>query len=108
MGTHACSRPSPTSAQQAPFASVYNPLQSPGMETQRRHSPSSVPSQVRVGPEQLKRAAQVCPKSPVEVEVPGLKVLHVQFNSPLQLYSQSNILDSLQGQISSVSPDFPR
>ncbi|EOB04148.1 PDZ and LIM domain protein 1, partial [Anas platyrhynchos] len=64
-------------------------------------------SQVRVGPEQLKHAAQVCPKSPVEVEVPGLKVLHVQFNSPLQLYSQSNILDSLQGQISSVSPDFP-
>eukprot|EP00075_Anas_platyrhynchos_P027450 XP_027316703.1 PDZ and LIM domain protein 1 isoform X2 [Anas platyrhynchos] len=98
------SRPSPTSAQQAPFATVYNPLQSPGMEQQRRHSPSS---QVRVGPEQLKHAAQVCPKSPVEVEVPGLKVLHVQFNSPLQLYSQSNILDSLQGQISSVSPDFP-
>ncbi|KFU91973.1 PDZ and LIM domain protein 1, partial [Chaetura pelagica] len=46
-------------------------------------------------------------KLPVEVEVPGLKVLHVQFNSPLQLYSQSNIMDSLQGQISSVSPDFP-
>lgn len=105
MGTHACSRPSLTSAQQAPFATVYNPLQSPGTEPQRRHSPSS---QVRVGPEQLKHAAQVCPKSPVEVEVPGLKVLHVQFNSPLQLYSQSNILDSLQGQISSVSPDFPR
>ncbi|KFP51861.1 PDZ and LIM domain protein 1, partial [Cathartes aura] len=62
---------------------------------------------IRVGPEQLKRAAQVCPNSPVEVEVPGLKVLHVQFNSPLQLYSQSNIMDSLQGQISSVSPDFP-
>ncbi|KFQ76099.1 PDZ and LIM domain protein 1, partial [Phaethon lepturus] len=69
---------------------------------------SSVPSQVRVGPEQLKRTARVCPNSPVEVEVPGLKVLHVQFNSPLQLYSQSNIMDSLQGQISSVSPDFPR
>ncbi|KFQ49877.1 PDZ and LIM domain protein 1, partial [Nestor notabilis] len=68
----------------------------------------SLPSQVRVGPEQLKRTAQVCPKSPVEVEVPGLKVLHVQFNSPLQLYSQSNIMDSLKGQISSVSPDFPR
>ncbi|KFW01967.1 PDZ and LIM domain protein 1, partial [Eurypyga helias] len=68
---------------------------------------SSIPSPVRVGPEQLKRAAQVCPNSPVEVEVPGLKVLHVQFNSPLQLYSQSNIMDSLQGQISSVSPDFP-
>ncbi|KFP82040.1 PDZ and LIM domain protein 1, partial [Apaloderma vittatum] len=62
---------------------------------------------MRVGPEQLKRVAQVCPNSPVEVEVPGLKVLHVQFNSPLQLYSQSNIMDSLQGQISSVSPAFP-
>ncbi|XP_030343311.1 PDZ and LIM domain protein 1 isoform X4 [Strigops habroptila] len=75
--------------------------------SERRHSMSSIPSQVRVGPEQLKRTAQVCPKSPVEVEVPGLKVLHVQFSSPLQLYSQSNIMDSLKGQISSVSPDFP-
>ncbi|KFP43580.1 PDZ and LIM domain protein 1, partial [Chlamydotis macqueenii] len=73
-----------------------------------RDPTSSVPSQVRVGPEQLKHAAQMCPNSPMEVEVPGLKVLHVQFNSPLQLYSQSNIMDSLQGQISSISPDFPR
>lgn len=101
--------PSPTGAMQAPFASVYNPLQAQTSEPPpRRHSTSSVPSPVRVGPQQLKHAAQVCPKSPVEVEVPGLKVLHVQFNSPLQLYSQSNIMDSLQGQISSVSPDFPR
>ncbi|KFV45679.1 PDZ and LIM domain protein 1, partial [Tyto alba] len=69
---------------------------------------NSAVDQVRVGPEQLKCVAQVCPNSPMEVEVPGLKVLHVQFNSPLQLYSQSNIMDSLQGQISSVSPDFPR
>ncbi|XP_065602380.1 PDZ and LIM domain protein 1 isoform X2 [Cyrtonyx montezumae] len=98
---------SPMSAQQAPFASVYNPLQSPSVEARGRHSPGALSSQVRVGPEQLKHAAQACPKSPVEVEVPGLKVLHVQFNSPLQLYSQSNIMDSLQGQISSISPDFP-
>ncbi|XP_010712709.1 PDZ and LIM domain protein 1 isoform X3 [Meleagris gallopavo] len=101
------SRLSPMSAQQAPFASVYNPLKSPSVEARGRHSPGALPSQVRVGPEQLKHAAQACPKSPVEVEVPGLKVLHVQFNSPLQLYSQSNIMDSLQGQISSISPDFP-
>ncbi|KAF4794505.1 PDZ and LIM domain protein 1 [Turdus rufiventris] len=90
---------------QAPLASVYDPLQS--SELRRGHSTSSSPSQLRVGPEQLKHAAQVCPNSPVEVEVPGLKVLHVQFNSPLQLYSQSSIMDTLQGQISSVSPDFP-
>ncbi|KFZ54283.1 PDZ and LIM domain protein 1, partial [Antrostomus carolinensis] len=103
-GVSACS-----CAMQAPFASVYNPLQAQSSEPlQRRHSTSSLPSQVRVGPQQLKHAAQVCPNSPVEVEVPGLKVLHVQFNSPLQLYSQSNIMDSLQGQISSISPDFPR
>lgn len=102
------SRLSPMSAQQAPFASVYNPLQSPSVEARGRHSPGALSSQVRVGPEQLKHAAQACPKSPVEVEVPGLKVLHMQFNSPLQLYSQSNIMDSLQGQISSISPDFPR
>ncbi|XP_062480496.1 PDZ and LIM domain protein 1 isoform X5 [Pezoporus occidentalis] len=97
--------PLPMSPMQAPVASVYNPLQV--QTSERRHSTSSMPSQVRVGPEQLKRTAQICPKSPVEVEVPGLKVLHVQFNSPLQLYSQSNIMDSLRGQISSVSPDFP-
>ncbi|KAM9610614.1 PDZ and LIM domain protein 3-like, partial [Morphnus guianensis] len=109
VNTWGYSRPSPTSTMQAPFASVYNPLQAQTSEPlQWRHSTSSIPSQVRVGPEQLKRVAQVCPNSPVEVEVPGLKVLHVQFNSPLQLYSQSNIMDSLQGQISSVSPDFPR
>ncbi|XP_075791846.1 PDZ and LIM domain protein 1 isoform X2 [Pelodiscus sinensis] len=94
---------------QAPLAMVYNPLQPhtslPPLH--RRHSTSSIPSQVRVGPEQLKQAAQICPNSPVEVEVPGLKVVHVQFNSPLQLYSQRNILDTLQGQISSVSPAFP-
>ncbi|XP_017581411.1 PREDICTED: PDZ and LIM domain protein 1 isoform X5 [Corvus brachyrhynchos] len=95
----------PGGAMQAPIASVYDPLQS--SEPRRRHSSASSPSQLRVGPEQLKHAAQVCPNSPVEVEVPGLKVLHVQFNSPLQLYSQSNIMDTLQGQISSVSPDFP-
>ncbi|XP_032648286.1 PDZ and LIM domain protein 1 isoform X1 [Chelonoidis abingdonii] len=94
---------------QAPFATVYNPLQPHTSlpPLQRRHSTSSIPSQVRVGPEQLKQAAQICPNSPVEVEVPGLKVVHVQFNSPLQLYSQRNILDTLQGQISSVSPAFP-
>ncbi|XP_065527821.1 PDZ and LIM domain protein 1 isoform X4 [Lathamus discolor] len=97
--------PLPMSPMQAPVASIYNPLQV--QTSERRHSTSSIPSQVRVGPEQLKRTAQICPKSPVEVEVPGLKVLHVQFNSPLQLYSQSNIMDSLKGQISSVSPDFP-
>ncbi|XP_067995889.1 PDZ and LIM domain protein 1 isoform X1 [Melanerpes formicivorus] len=102
------SHPSPTSAMQAPFASNYNPLQEQTSKLpQQRYSTSSIPSQVRVGPKQLKHAAQVCPNSPVEVEVPGLKVLHMQFNSPLQLYSQSNIVDSLQGQISSVSPDFP-
>ncbi|XP_030343309.1 PDZ and LIM domain protein 1 isoform X2 [Strigops habroptila] len=102
-GLNSC--PSPMSPMQAPVASIYNPLQA--QTSERRHSMSSIPSQVRVGPEQLKRTAQVCPKSPVEVEVPGLKVLHVQFSSPLQLYSQSNIMDSLKGQISSVSPDFP-
>ncbi|XP_025048974.1 PDZ and LIM domain protein 1 isoform X4 [Alligator sinensis] len=102
------SRLSPTVALKAPFASVYNPLQlqASASPLQRRHSTSSIPSQVRVGPERLKEAAQICPNSPVEVEVPGLKVLHVQFNSPLQLYSQKNILDTLQGQISSISPTF--
>ncbi|XP_073452586.1 PDZ and LIM domain protein 1 isoform X2 [Aquarana catesbeiana] len=99
---------SPSVMFKAPMASVYNPLQSctaPG-SLQRRHSTSSIPTQVRVGPEELKQAAQICPNSPVEVDIPGLKVMHNQFNSPLQLYSQENILDTLQGQISSINPTY--
>ncbi|KAL8186717.1 UNVERIFIED_CONTAM: hypothetical protein K2H54_005844 [Gekko kuhli] len=95
----------------APFATVYHPLQqlsaSPAPRLQRRHSTSSIPAPTRVSLEQLKEAAQVCPNTPVEVDVPGLQVRHVQFNSPLQLYSQRNIVDSLQGQISSISPTLP-
>ncbi|XP_054838695.1 PDZ and LIM domain protein 1 isoform X3 [Eublepharis macularius] len=103
------SPPSPTGGFKAPFAKVYNPLQPSASSTllQRRHSTSSIPSQVRVSLEQLKAVAQICPNSPVEVDVPGLKVRHIQFNSPLQLYSQKNILDSLQGQIASISPTLP-
>ncbi|XP_056386306.1 PDZ and LIM domain protein 1 isoform X3 [Hyla sarda] len=99
---------SPSAMFKAPLASVFNPLQSrtsPG-SLQRRHSTSSIPNQVRVVPEQLKQAAQICPHSPVEVDVPGLKVTHIQFNSPLQLYSQENIMDTLQGQISSINPTY--
>ncbi|XP_053164541.1 PDZ and LIM domain protein 1 isoform X3 [Hemicordylus capensis] len=112
--SHSCSPVSPTGGFKAPFALVYNPLQPPSAAAaasssslQRRHSTSSIPYQVRVSLEQLKEVAQICPSSPVEVAVPGLKVRHIQFNSPLQLYSQKNILDSLQGQISSISPTFP-
>ncbi|KAM4636385.1 PDZ and LIM domain protein 1 isoform 3-T3 [Discoglossus pictus] len=99
---------SPTAMFKAPLASVYKPLQSRTScsSLQRRHSTSSIPTQVRVVPEDLKQAAQVCPNSPVEVDVPGLKVMHVQFNSPLQLYSQENIMDTLQGQISSINPTY--
>ncbi|XP_041426366.1 PDZ and LIM domain 1 S homeolog isoform X2 [Xenopus laevis] len=99
---------SPSAMFKAPLSSVYNPLQSRSTSTslQRRHSTSSIPSQVRVLPEGLKQAAQICPSSPVEVDVPGLKVMHVQFNSPLQLYSQENIMDTLHGQISSFNPSY--
>ncbi|XP_075467047.1 PDZ and LIM domain protein 1 isoform X2 [Ascaphus truei] len=98
---------SPSAMFKAPLASVYNPLQSRSSSSlQRRHSTSSIPTPVCVGPEELKQAAQICPNSPVEVDVPGLKVMHVQFNSPLQLYSQENIMDSLQGQISSINPCY--
>ncbi|MGH0138396.1 UNVERIFIED_CONTAM: hypothetical protein FKN15_066370 [Acipenser sinensis] len=108
---------SPTWGYRAPFASVYAPHKPCSSSSssssfsappvlQRRHSTSSISSQVRVGPGELKQMARYCPNSPVEVEVPGLKVLHVQFNSPLQLYSQANIMDTLQGQISTVNPDL--
>ncbi|XP_041424363.1 PDZ and LIM domain 1 L homeolog isoform X2 [Xenopus laevis] len=99
---------SPSAMFKAPLSSVYNPLQSRSASSslQRRHSTSSIPSQVRVVPEGLKQAAQICPNSPVEVDVPGLKVIHVQFNSPLQLYSQENIMDTLHGQISSINPSY--
>ncbi|XP_063290284.1 PDZ and LIM domain protein 1 isoform X1 [Pelobates fuscus] len=100
---------SPSAMLQAPLSSVYNPLQSRISSSsllQRRHSTSSIPTQVRVAPGELKQAAQICPSSPVEVDIPGLKVMHVQFNSPLQLYSQENIMDTLQGQISSINPSY--
>ncbi|XP_066456731.1 PDZ and LIM domain protein 1 isoform X2 [Eleutherodactylus coqui] len=99
---------SPSAMFKAPVASVYSPLQSrtPPGSLQRRHSTSSIPNQVRVVPEELKQAAQICPNSPVEVDIPGLKVTHIQFNSPLQLYSQENIMDTLQGQISSINPTY--
>lgn len=101
---------SPSALFKAPMASVYNPLKSrtPAGSLQRRHSTSSIPNQVRVVPEELKQAAQICPQSPVEVDIPGLKVTHIQFNSPLQLYSQENIMDTLQGQISSINPTYSR
>ncbi|KAM4030235.1 PDZ and LIM domain protein 1 isoform 5-T5 [Anomaloglossus baeobatrachus] len=97
---------SPSAMLKAPFSSVYNPLQSrtTPASLQRRHSTSSIPN--RVVPEELKQAAQVCPNSPVEVDIPGLKVSHIQFNSPLQLYSQENIMDTLQGQISCINPTY--
>uniref|UniRef100_A0ACB8F7U4 Uncharacterized protein n=1 Tax=Sphaerodactylus townsendi TaxID=933632 RepID=A0ACB8F7U4_9SAUR len=103
---------SPPGGFKAPFATVYNPLQpsassSSSSPLQRRHSTSSIPNPAKVSLEQLKEVAQICPDSPVELDVPGFKVRHVQFNSPLQLYSQENILDSLQGQISSISPTLP-
>ncbi|XP_075072626.1 PDZ and LIM domain protein 1 isoform X5 [Mixophyes fleayi] len=99
---------SPSAMFKAPLASVYYPLQSSTSPStlQRRHSTSSIPTQVRVVPEELKQAAQICPNSPVEVDIPGLRVTHVQFNSPLQLYSQENIMDTLQGQISSINPSY--
>ncbi|XP_048419686.1 PDZ and LIM domain protein 1 isoform X1 [Stegostoma tigrinum] len=99
---------SPVSASgifKAPIATVYAPSPSGSPSAlYRRHSTSSIPIWPRVGPKELKQAAQYCAAGPVEVDVPGLRVLHTQFNSPLQLYSQQNIVDSLQGQISTLSP----
>ncbi|XP_078386730.1 PDZ and LIM domain protein 1 isoform X1 [Cetorhinus maximus] len=96
---------SPTGLFKAPIATVYAPSPSCSPSAlYRRHSTSSIPSRFRFGPEELKQAAQYCPAGHMEVDVPGLRVLHTQFNSPLRLYSQQNIVDSLQGQISTVSP----
>ncbi|XP_069741891.1 PDZ and LIM domain protein 1 isoform X3 [Narcine bancroftii] len=90
----------------APLATVYAPSSSSCSPSAlyRRHSTSSIPSRLRVGPQELKQAALCYPAGPVEVDVPGIRVVHTQFNSPLQVYSQQNILDSLQGQISTISP----
>uniref|UniRef100_UPI00398F3DAC PDZ and LIM domain protein 1 isoform X1 n=1 Tax=Pristiophorus japonicus TaxID=55135 RepID=UPI00398F3DAC len=97
---------SPTGIFRAPIATIFSPPSSSCSPSalHRRHSTSSIPSLLRVGPEDLKQAAQYSPAGPMEVDIPGLRVLHTQFNSPLQLYSQQNIMDSLQGQISSLSP----
>ncbi|XP_032805677.1 PDZ and LIM domain protein 3-like isoform X1 [Petromyzon marinus] len=66
-----------------------------------RNTPS-VTSLLSVNPQDLKDMARAAPNKPIEVEVPGMKVFHAQFNSPMQLYSQDNIMDSLQGQVSSA------
>ncbi|XP_078715833.1 PDZ and LIM domain protein 3 isoform X1 [Lampetra fluviatilis] len=79
-----------------PYVSHAVPSSSSGRNT------PSVTSLLSVNPQDLKDMARAAPNKPIEVEVPGMKVFHAQFNSPMQLYSQDNIMDSLQGQVSSA------
>ncbi|XP_006006182.1 PDZ and LIM domain protein 3 isoform X3 [Latimeria chalumnae] len=63
----------------------------------------STPSVVcTVCPGELKTAAKVAPNRPLEMELPGVRVVHAQFNTPMQLYSEANIMDTLQGQVSTI------
>ncbi|EPY85609.1 PDZ and LIM domain protein 3 [Camelus ferus] len=59
----------------------------------------------RVG--DLKVAAKMAPNIPLEMELPGVKIVHAQFNTPMQLYSDDNIMETLQGQVSTALGETP-
>ncbi|XP_043924966.1 PDZ and LIM domain protein 3 isoform X1 [Protopterus annectens] len=67
-----------------------------------RSTPSVASS---ISPGDLKLAARVAPNKPLEMEIPGVRIVHAQFNTPLQMYSDANILDTLQGQVSTALGD---
>ncbi|XP_003221665.1 PDZ and LIM domain protein 3 isoform X1 [Anolis carolinensis] len=67
-----------------------------------RSTPSSVSTVSTICPTELKAAAKMAPNIPLEMELPGVKIVHAQFNTPMQLYSDDNIMETLQGQVSTA------
>uniref|UniRef100_A0A8C4QEU4 PDZ and LIM domain protein 3 n=1 Tax=Eptatretus burgeri TaxID=7764 RepID=A0A8C4QEU4_EPTBU len=65
-------------------------------------TPSTTSTVLYAEPTDLKEMARAAPNRPIEVAVPGARVIHAQFNSPLQMYSDENVLESLHGQVSSA------
>lgn len=52
-------------------------------------------------------AAKLAPNIPLEMELPGVEIVHAQFNTPMQLYSDDNIMETLQGQVSTALGETP-
>ncbi|KAM9043543.1 PDZ and LIM domain protein 3 isoform 2-T2 [Megaptera novaeangliae] len=72
-----------------------------------RSTPSSVSTLSTICPGDLKVAAKMAPNIPLEMELPGVKIIHAQFNTPMQLYSDDNIMETLQGQVSTALGETP-
>ncbi|XP_028382443.1 PDZ and LIM domain protein 3 isoform X1 [Phyllostomus discolor] len=72
-----------------------------------RSTPSSVSTISSICPGDLKVAAKMAPNIPLEMELPGVKIVHAQFNTPMQLYSEDNIMETLQGQVSTALGEAP-
>ncbi|KAK1174829.1 PDZ and LIM domain protein 3-like isoform X1 [Acipenser oxyrinchus oxyrinchus] len=60
-----------------------------------------------ITPSDLKVAMKGSPQKTWVAELPGLRIQHAQFNSPIQLYSDANIMNSLYGQASSTLTEKP-
>lgn len=67
-----------------------------------RITPSTASTVGTIDPGDLKAASRCAPNIPLEMELPGVKIVHAQFNTPMQLYSDDNIMESLQGQVSTI------
>lgn len=72
-----------------------------------RSTPSTASTVGAIDPGELKAASRIAPNIPLEMELPGVKIVHAQFNTPMQLYSDDNIIESLQGQVSTILGDTP-
>ncbi|KAG8453718.1 hypothetical protein GDO86_000371 [Hymenochirus boettgeri] len=80
----------------------------PGSGRSTPSSVSTVSTVSTIDPVELKAASKIAPNIPLEMEVPGVKIVHAQFNSPMQLYSDDNVMESLQGQVSTIIGDMPQ
>ncbi|NXI09370.1 PDLI3 protein, partial [Irena cyanogastra] len=72
-----------------------------------RSTPSSISTVSSICPTELKAVSRMAPNVPLEMELPGVKIVHAQFNTPMQLYSDDNIMETLQGQVSTALGETP-
>ncbi|XP_032079658.1 PDZ and LIM domain protein 3 isoform X2 [Thamnophis elegans] len=73
-----------------------------------RSTPSSISTVSTICPTELKAAAKMAPNIPLEMELPGVKIVHAQFNTPMQMYSDDNIMETLQGQVATALGETPQ
>ncbi|XP_041080095.1 PDZ and LIM domain protein 3-like isoform X1 [Polyodon spathula] len=60
-----------------------------------------------ITPSDLKVTMKGSPQKTWVAELPGVRIQHAQFNSPIQLYSDANIMNSLYGQASATLTEKP-